>query len=43
MDDLRARVERWIADDPDPEARAELRALLDRARRPSWSSGSRTG
>jgi phosphomannomutase len=29
MDDLPARVERWIADDPDPEARAELRALLD--------------
>jgi phosphomannomutase len=23
------RVERWIADDPDPEAQAELRALLD--------------
>jgi phosphomannomutase len=27
---LRARVERWIADDPDPEARAELQDLLDR-------------
>ena len=26
---LTERVERWIADDPDPEARAELRALLD--------------
>ena len=28
---LAARVERWIAVDPDPEARAELRALADRA------------
>jgi phosphomannomutase len=28
--ELRRRVERWIADDPDPEARAELRDLLDR-------------
>jgi phosphomannomutase len=27
---LRERVERWIADDPDPEARAELRELLAR-------------
>jgi phosphomannomutase len=27
---LRARVERWIDDDPDPEARAELRVLLER-------------
>jgi phosphomannomutase len=26
--DLRARVERWIADDPDPSTRDELRALL---------------
>ena len=26
---LTERVERWIADDPDPEAQAELRALLD--------------
>ncbi len=26
---LRDRVEAWIADDPDPAARAELRALLD--------------
>jgi phosphomannomutase len=26
--DLRARAERWMADDPDPETRAELRALL---------------
>ena len=24
------QVERWIADDPDPEAQAELRALLER-------------
>jgi phosphomannomutase len=30
MEELRARVERWIADDPDPEARAELRDLLAR-------------
>jgi phosphomannomutase len=29
MEELRARVERWIADDPDPAAQAELRALLD--------------
>ena len=28
-DTLPARVEAWIAADPDPEARAELRALLD--------------
>ena len=28
--ELRERVERWIAADPDPEAQAELRALLDR-------------
>ncbi|MDP8968987.1 MAG: hypothetical protein M3N52_00440, partial [Actinomycetota bacterium] len=27
--DLRAEAERWLADDPDPETRAELRALLD--------------
>ena len=26
--DLRARAERWIADDPDPATRAEVRALL---------------
>jgi phosphomannomutase len=29
MEELRARVERWIADDPDPDARAELRDLLE--------------
>jgi phosphomannomutase len=29
-DTLPARVERWIAADPDPEAQAELRALLGR-------------
>ncbi len=29
MEELRARVERWIADDPDPAAQAELRGLLD--------------
>jgi phosphomannomutase len=28
--ELRARAERWIADDPDPATRSELRALLDR-------------
>ncbi len=28
--DLRARVEAWVADDPDPETRGELRELLDR-------------
>src|SRR5579862_9706823 len=30
-DDLRGRAERWIADDPDPATRAELRALLSAA------------
>jgi phosphomannomutase len=29
MRDLRARVAAWIADDPDPAARAELQSLLD--------------
>ena len=29
--ELRSAVEAWIADDPDPGDRAELRALLDRA------------
>jgi phosphomannomutase len=29
-DTLAARVERWIAADPEPEARAELRALVER-------------
>ena len=29
--DLRAAVEAWIADDPDPGDRAELQALLERA------------
>lgn len=27
--DLRARAERWLADDPDPSTQAELRVLLD--------------
>ena len=27
--DLRARVEQWLAEDPDPHTRAELRELLD--------------
>jgi phosphomannomutase len=31
--DLRARVERWIADDPDPTTQDELRQLLARAER----------
>ena len=30
---IAARVERWIADDPDPAARAELQDLLDRGAR----------
>ena len=30
MHELRGRVERWIADDPDPDARAELEDLLAR-------------
>ena len=30
MTDLLARAERWLADDPDPTTRDELRALLDR-------------
>jgi phosphomannomutase len=30
---LGRRVERWIAEDPDPEAQAELRELLDRGAR----------
>ncbi|MFC0099387.1 phospho-sugar mutase [Micromonospora marina] len=29
LDDLRGRAERWLADDPDPADRAELRAVLD--------------
>src|SRR3954463_3792772 len=29
-DTLRARVERWLEQDPDPDARAELAALLER-------------
>jgi phosphomannomutase len=30
LDDLRGRAQAWIADDPDPASRDELRALLDR-------------
>lgn len=30
-EDLRARAERWMADDPDPATRSELRALLARS------------
>jgi phosphomannomutase len=29
--DLRAQAERWLAEDPDPQTRAELAALLERA------------
>lgn len=29
MADLRARAEAWLADDPDPASRAELRTLID--------------
>ncbi|MEV4817034.1 phospho-sugar mutase [Micromonospora tulbaghiae] len=29
LDDLRVRAERWLADDPDPDDRVELRAVLD--------------
>ncbi|WP_435586659.1 phospho-sugar mutase [Micromonospora aurantiaca (nom. illeg.)] len=29
LDDLRVRAERWLADDPDPADRVELRAVLD--------------
>ncbi|GAB3065531.1 phospho-sugar mutase [Micromonospora schwarzwaldensis] len=29
LDDLRGRAERWLADDPDPADRDELRAVLD--------------
>ncbi|MDW3845892.1 phospho-sugar mutase [Micromonospora sp. BRA006-A] len=29
LDDLRVRAERWLADDPDPAGRDELRAVLD--------------
>ncbi len=30
LDTIRERAERWLADDPDPADRAELRAVLDR-------------
>ncbi|MGC5052580.1 phospho-sugar mutase [Micromonospora sp. DT48] len=30
LDTIRERAERWLADDPDPASRAELRAVLDR-------------
>ncbi|MEV7266580.1 phospho-sugar mutase [Micromonospora aurantiaca] len=29
LDDLRVRAERWLADDPDPDDRVELRTVLD--------------
>jgi phosphomannomutase len=32
LDDLLARAEAWLADDPDPEAREELRAVIEAAR-----------
>lgn len=31
LDELRARAERWIEDDPDPATQGELRALMERA------------
>ncbi|RMI40930.1 phospho-sugar mutase [Actinomadura harenae] len=34
MTELRARAELWLAQDPDPETRAELSALLDAAAEP---------
>ena len=37
--ELRARVEAWIAEDPDPVDRAELAALLDRASAPDDDTG----
>ncbi|HXN34019.1 MAG TPA: phospho-sugar mutase [Polyangiaceae bacterium] len=40
-DDLRACAERWIADDPDPSTRAELRALLAEADLSSTDLGDR--
>src|SRR4051794_31389822 len=30
IDDLRSRAELWLADDPDPVSRAELRSVIDR-------------
>ncbi|MBX7269175.1 phospho-sugar mutase [Micromonospora sp. Llam7] len=30
LDTIRERAQRWLADDPDPASRAELRAVLDR-------------
>ena len=30
LDDLRARAEAWLADDPEPDTREELRRVLDR-------------
>ncbi|MFG1952760.1 phospho-sugar mutase [Micromonospora sp. NPDC048830] len=30
IDDIRARAQRWLDDDPDPATREELRAVLDR-------------
>jgi phosphomannomutase len=30
VDALRANAERWLTDDPDPDSRAELRAVIDR-------------
>lgn len=35
---LRAAVQAWIADDPDPVDRAELTALLDRAERAAYAA-----
>ncbi|MFA1543202.1 phospho-sugar mutase [Actinomadura monticuli] len=41
MSDLRARAEEWLAQDPDPGTRAELRAILDDDEALSARFGSR--
>jgi phosphomannomutase len=39
LDDLRARAEAWLADDPDPATRAELAAVIDATRAGSaWAA-----
>ena len=42
LDTLRARAQRWLADDPDPVSQAELRGVIDALpgdARPSWPTG----
>ncbi|WP_396449836.1 phospho-sugar mutase [Actinomadura sp.] len=41
MSDLRARAEEWLAQDPDPETRDELRAIMDDDRALAERFGSR--